>query len=344
MTGQLSHVPPGAQQSERTSLVGAVAGLSMLITLLVTAFAWPSAHVAPRDVPLAVAAPVPVAHRLDRRLDAAAPGAFDLRTVSTRTAATGLIRDHEVYGAIVVGPHGPTVLTASAASPAVAQLLQQLAAGLEPAKTAPTVTDVVPSPADDPHGATFAAGSLPLVLGGLATAAVLSLRLRRRTAQVAGALSVSALAGLGVGAVLQPWLGALSGSYWANSAVVALGLAAVSLFVIGLKDLLGYAGLAVGALAMVLLSLPLSALLTAPELLPSGWGTLGQLMPLGAVGSALRSAAFFGGNGVGRPLVVLTGWAVAGLVLVLLGRRTRQPWDGEPPGATPEPARHAVSA
>ena len=69
---------------------------------------------------------------------------------------------------------------------------------------------------------------------------------------------------------------------------------------------------------------PLSGMTSAPEMLPSGWGALGQLLPPGAAGTALRSVSFFDGAGAGRPLVVLTCWLVAGLALCALGAMKSQ--------------------
>jgi hypothetical protein len=58
---------------------------------------------------------------------------------------------------------------------------------------------------------------------------------------------------------------------------------------------------------------------SAPEMLPTGWGTLGQLLPPGAAGTALRSVSFFDGAGAARPLAVLGCWLLAGLLLCGVG-------------------------
>ena len=132
---------------------------------------------------------------------------------------------------------------------------------------------------------------------GIASAAALALGVRGRWPRIAGVLGVSAGAGLALTAILQFWLGSLEGSYWVNAAVVALSIAATSSFVLGLEGLLGRAGLGLGAALMMLLGNPLSGLTSAPEMLPSGWGALGQLMPPGAAGTAVRSVSFFDGAG-----------------------------------------------
>jgi hypothetical protein len=124
--------------------------------------------------------------------------------------------------------------------------------------------------------------------------------------------------------VLQPWLGILEGSYLVNSAVVALGIAAVAFPVAGMFAVLGAAGLGLTAATLMLLGNPLSGAATAPEMLPAGWGALGQLMPPGATGTLLRSVAFFDGAAAGGPLTVLAVWTLAGISLLGLGRLVRR--------------------
>jgi hypothetical protein len=250
--------------------------------------------------------------------------------VADAAAARAAVENREVYGAVVLGPQGPQVLTASAASPVVAQLLGQVGARLAAgasggsSATAGAVVDVVPAPSEDPHGAGLAAAALPIVIAGILAAAVLTRFVHGPGRRFAAALAYAVTGGLALAAVVQLWLGSLDGSYWANSAVVALTIAAVSLPLLGLESLLGLRGLGLGAVVMMLLGNPLSGVTSAPELLPSGWGALGQLLPPGAGGTALRSVAFFSGSGAGAALVVLTAWAMAGSLLCLAGAYRRR--------------------
>ena len=307
-------------------LVGAqaVVGLTVLLTLVLAAFVWPATNIAPRDLPVGLAAPDPLAGQIEQGIGRGAEGALQITRVADRAEAERLIRDREIYGAIVVDSSGASVLTASAASPVVAQLLGQLANSLGQAfGQQPQIVDVVPLPADDPRGAGLAGAALPLVLGAVAAAALLTRVLPGTLARLVGVLSLSVVAGLAMAAVLQFWLGSLEGSYWANAGVLALALAASATVLLGLERLLGYAGLGLGAAVLLLLGNPLSGLTSAPELLPRGWGELGQMMPPGAAGTALRSVAFFDGAGAGQALVVLLSWLGVGIVLSLLPGRRR---------------------
>ncbi|MGW6199633.1 hypothetical protein ACWF0M_26015 [Kribbella sp. NPDC055110] len=322
-----------AAERRRPPLIAVITLLTAVLTVFLIAFAWPSARSEPRNVPLAVSGPTPAVAQIEAGLEQAMPGGFEITAVPDRQAAVQRIEDRDAYGAIVLDAAQPEVLTASAGGPVVAQLLTQLATRMEsPAK----VTDIVPLPKDDPRGAGLAAGALPLVLGGIIAAAALTQLVRTGAKRMIGAVTFAVTGGLALAAVLQYWLGSFEGSYFGNAGVIAMSIAAISLTLLGLEWLLGTAGLALGGAVMMLLGNPLSGMTSAPEMLPSGWGTLGQLLPPGAAGTALRSVSFFDGAGAARPLVVLTCWLLAGVLLCGLGAlRSR---------GRAVPARHEASA
>lgn len=305
--------------------IGIAFGLAIVVGILVTAFVWPTSQLAPRDVPIAVAGPPDAVAQVEEELSAAAPDAFDIEPVSDAEAARQAIGDRDVYGAVVLDPSGPPqLLTASSASPIVAQLLEGVAGQMAGGEDAPTrdvvdVVDVAPLPADDPRGAGFSSGALPMVMAGLAVGIVMAFTVTGIFGRVVGAVVAAAAGGMVAVLVMQTWLGVLDGSWWANAGVFALTIGAVSLTIVGLHALIAEPGIGVGALIMLLIGNPLSGVTSAPEMLPSGWGAFGQALPPGAGGSLLRSTAYFDGAGAGGPLVVLVSWAAAGLLLAALG-------------------------
>lgn len=308
-----AHLTDQSRGAVARRAVGLAVALTTLLTVVVIAFAWPNANLAPRGVPVAVVGPPPAVAQVSAQLT---QGGFDVRTLPSEAAAREVIQGRDVYGAVVLAPPAPHVLTASAASPAVAAGLAELAAHL--GGQGPSVVDVVPAPAADPHGAGLAGATLPIVLAGIVAAGALTRLLPRPGARAATALGYAVAGALAVTAVVQLWLGSLTGPFWGNAGVLALTVAAVALPLLGLAAVLGLPGLGVGAAVMLLLGNPLSAVTSAPELLPSGWGTLGQLLPPGAGVTALRSVAFFDGAGAGEALTVLTTYVVLGLALLAL--------------------------
>ncbi|MFI6833632.1 hypothetical protein ACIBG5_41415 [Kribbella sp. NPDC050241] len=301
--------------------IAAVAALLVaILSVVLIAFAWPAVRSQPRNVPIVVAGSPESTGLILNSLELDAPGAFEPKVVSDRQSAVAAIDNRDAYGAILTGPDGTEILTASAASPAIAQLLAQLGQRLGGRSAAPPrMTDVVPAPADDPRGNGLAAGAIPLLLGGIAGSTGLSRLVRSRSKRLAGGLAFSILGGLALTAIDQYWLGALTGTFWANAAVVALGIGSISITLLGLDWIGGFRPFALGAALMLLVGNPLSGLSSAPEMLPTGLGALGQFLPPGATGTAIRSVAFFDGAAAGRSLIVLGAWLVGGGALCALG-------------------------
>ena len=198
------------------------------------------------------------------------------------------------------------------------------------------VEDVVP--ATKASGG-LAASVLPLVLAGTLTGVLSSLLAagawRRAGLVVAGAV----LTGLAATLIVQSWLGVVGGDWWANAAALSLTVLAIASIVSGLEALLGKAGIALGALTMIFVGNPLSGVASSPEMLPSGAGTLGQLLPPGAGGNLVRSTGFFDGAAAGGHIAVLSAWALAGLALLgLAALRNRPLKRGGPHQGGPRPS------
>ncbi|MFF7332001.1 hypothetical protein ACIQU5_19435 [Streptomyces sp. NPDC090306] len=318
-----SSAAPGI--GRRLTLV--VLGLAALITAMLCAFALPSLHSGPHDVPIGATGPRQAVAELQKKLDGPQ---WDLRLYETSAAVESAVGDGDVAGGLVVGAQGVDVYTATAGGPSATGAITALGDGVAARHgTRATVHDLVPFTEDDPRGAGLTAALMPMIFGGIFPALILSsvfaghrgLRIR-----VAGALLFSVVAGVAIAAVLQFGTHSVDGTFVLTALGVVLGLAATSTLLLGLQARLGVAGFALGSALVMLLGNPLSGLATGPHWLPDGWATVGQLLPPGASGSLLRANAFFDGSGGGRPVLVLAVWTVVGIGLALLadrrGRRT----------------------
>jgi hypothetical protein len=299
-TGTGAHKRPGP---------AAILLVPVIVALVLTLFAWPSARLEPRDLPIGLAGSPAAVAPFEQRLSAQ-DGAFDVvRYASARDAREG-IEDREVYGAFVVSADGaPSVLVASGASPAVAQLITHAAPSGAP------VEDVVQA---GRSGSSLGSSVLPLVMAGILTgvlsAVLVSGAWRRGALLVTG----SALAGVVSALIVDSWLGVVGGSWALNAGALSLTILAIGSVIAGLKALLGEPGVLLGALTMVLIGNPFSGVQSAPELLPQPVGGLGQLLPPGAGGNLLRSTGFFDGAAAGGHIAVLAAWVVTGAGLLAL--------------------------
>ena len=118
------------------------------------------------------------------------------------------------------------------------------------------------------------------------------------------------------------WItGGYGSGFWAAAALVALASAAVGVVMAGSVLLMGAAGFALAALVIVLVDLVSSGGPVGSQLLPDFYRWVAPWMPAGELYGAMRGALYFDGAGVGRPVLVLGGWLLGGLVLLPLGER-----------------------
>ncbi|MBW8820388.1 MAG: ABC transporter permease [Streptomyces sp.] len=308
----------------------------LLAALALWAFAWPAARTAPRDLPLGVAGPAAATAQMENQLRQH-EGAFEIHHYADEAAARTAIEDRTVYGAVVATAQGPELLTASAASPVVAQLLQQ-AVGRPAAASGTEVrtVDVVPTPASDPRGATLSSSVLPLALAGIIAGAMVTLHGLRGFRAVTALVVSAALVGALGAALVHSWLGVLTGNWWAEAGTFALSSLAVSAAVAGIAALVGYAGIGAVALVVMFLGNPFSGAASAPQLLPDPVGRIGQWLPPGASATLLRSVSFFDGATATGPVLTLTWWAALGLGAVILGNALKARTKGTTPATERE--------
>ncbi|MFF3500712.1 ABC transporter permease [Streptomyces sp. NPDC003247] len=336
----MNTAPAPATRAPARRAIAVVVLVPVLAALALWAFAWPAARTAPRDLPLGVAGPEAAITQVEKALEQH-EGAFEIHRYDDEAAARAAVADRTVYGAVVVTPQGPELLTASAASPVVAQLLQQAVDRQAAADgTVVRTVDVVAASANDPRGAALSASVLPLALAGIAAGAVVTLLGLRGVRAALALVGTAALVGLVAAALAHSWLGVLAGDWWAEAATFGLSTLAVSAAVAGCAALLGPAGIGLTAFVLMFLGNPFSGAASAPEMLPEPVGAIGQWLPPGAGTTLLRSVSFFDGAAATGPALTLTWWAALGLGAVLLGDALK----GRARSAAPAAGREAALA
>jgi hypothetical protein len=323
-----AHEPPAAIRAS-----GIIAVLTVALALVAVAFALPAARTAPHGVPIGIAGPQAASGHIAATLEEQAPGAFAVTYYPGEAALRDAIRHRDVYGGIAFGPDGQRMLIATGGSPMIAQMLTQIGNGIGQQTGVPLLTeDLAPPAAGDPRGVGLAASALPITLAGLLPAFALIFALKHEVwTRFIATVVFAGLAGVSVAALLKYVLSSIDANLWGVAGGLTLGVLAMALFMLGLGSLFGRAGLIGGAVAAMLLGNPLSGLTSAPEMLPSGWGQLGQWLPQGANATLLRSTAFFDGAGGTLPILVLTCWSLLGLALIVVAaltierRGTRRP-------------------
>lgn len=319
-------------------LAAVFAALAIAIPLIVLLFTGPASHGKPHDLPIGVVGPQAAATQVQDRLNAQQSGGFTVHSYPTEADLIQATRDREVYGGLVPGAE-PHAVIATGGSAAVAPMITQIANGLAQGK-AVQVTDVAPPSADDPRGAGFGSMVMPVFLSGMVLAlATVLIGGHPKVVAVALPIGAAVVGAAAVGAAM--WIGVLPGGFWAQWLAMSAGMLAIGSVVAGLVSLFGTKGIAPAALLFMLIGMPLAGIGAPPEFLPHVWATLGQILPIGATGTALRSAAFFAdgsliGGGAGGAFAVLAVWIVLGYALLVVGA-ARHRAGGRAP-STPEAA------
>jgi hypothetical protein len=250
--------------------------LIALLGVLVAVFALVGSNVAanhapkPHHLPVGVLGTPRVAGVVAGALGQRAAGAYQIHAYASLAAAETAILHRAVYGAFRPVP-SPLLLVASAASPAVATLLQQsLAAAAHTEGKALVVHDLVPLPSSDSRGATAFSMILSLIITGIMGSAVIYLLGRHRPApeRLAAIVALGIGAGLVAAFVTNVVIGAFPGHFLAVWGVATLLYLALGLPIAAFQVLVGAGGIAIGAVMFLVIGNPASGGSSAPELLP----------------------------------------------------------------------------
>ena len=157
-------------------------------------------------------------------------------------------------------------------------------------------------------------GAMLMLLGG-------GLPARKRWLLIA---AFAPLAGLVSAVTAEVIVGTMSGAFLplaASSAVLAFGVSAA---VHGLGRALGFPGIGLAVLVLLLLGQASSGGAVTPLFVPDFFGTIAPYLPTGAGVSLVRNVVYFDGAAITGPLMVLAGWGLFGLVLEFASQaRTR---------------------
>ncbi len=250
-----------------------------------------------------------------------------LESYSTEEDARAAIDKRKVDAAFVSGPSGSTLIVVPAGGPPMATALVNVftAAGAA-VRQKIAIVPVHPLPTGDAGGNVSFLVVMALIIGGyLASTIGMAFggpptRRRRRLGSLA---IVSVIGALLTDAIAGPVLGALPSSKFLELwGAFVLVMMAVSFATAGLQAVFGAAGTLIVVVLFVIFGAPASGGTVPSPFLPDFWRTFGPYLPAGAGTTLVRNTVYFGGNAIGRSLVVLAGYLVAGAFVVTAVRRS----------------------
>lgn len=284
----------------------------------------------PHDLPFGVvgAPAAGLAAAVDKQLS------LRTTTYTAAAAATRAIDRRNIYGALITDASGTSLLVAPAASNAAATALTTaFTKGAAAAGQKLTVVQVHPLAEGDSVGIVPFLVVMALVVGGylsatMATSLGGATAIRRHAPILAVVAAIGALATY---LLAGPLIGGIpSGHFLELWGIFTFLMLAVAFAAAGLQTLFGTIGTLIVIVVFVVFGAPAAGGSVARPFLPSFWGTIGPFLPPGAGTSAVRNTIYFDGNGIGKSLIVLAAYLVAGAVVVFgIRRRTPPPIDAE---------------
>ncbi|MEU3053809.1 ABC-2 transporter permease [Streptomyces griseus] len=328
-------------------VIGVVALQLLFIASYVGALHKPKAT----DVAFGVVAPQQMSRQLVDQLDGLPGGPLDPRAVSSAAEARRQIMNRDIDGALIVAAEGrtDTLLVASGGGTALVTALERILTGVEDSQgRAVRTVDVAPASGEDFNGLSSFYLVVGWCVGGYLCASILAISAgakpanRQRAVIRTGTMALySVVGGIGGALVIGPVLGALPGSFWGLAGLGALVVFAVGMTTLALQALTGIVGIGLAVLIIVIAGNPSAGGAFPLPMLPDFWRAIGPALPPGAGTWAARSIAYFRGNAITGPLLVLSAWAVVGTALTLflsLRKRTdADPVDATATAAAPAP-------
>ncbi|WP_406461416.1 DUF3533 domain-containing protein [Streptomyces sp. NBC_01622] len=337
--------PPGAGTS-RTSFPGEVKdavslratllviGVVALQLLFIASYVGALHNPKPRDVAFGVVAPGVTAEQTVARLKQLPGSPLDPRAVPDAASARKQILNRDIDGALVIDSRGikDTLLVATGGGTVLATTLETITVTLEKAEQRTVrVVDVAPASAQDFDGLSSFYLVVGWCVGGYLCASILAISTGARPANPRRAVIrlivmalVAIVGGLGGAVIVGPILGALPGSvpaFWGLGALITFAVGAATL---ALQGVFGVVGIGLAILLVVIAGNPSAGGAFPLPLLPPFWNAIGPALPPGAGTWVARSIAYFEGNAVTGPLLVLSAWALAGILVTLLAATLRR--------------------
>ncbi len=301
----------------------------------------------PRSVPIGVVGSHAQASRLRSALDHQVPGDFTVRRYPTEAAVRHAIFGRTVDAALVPGKPAQHLLVASAVSVSETNaIIKVFHAAAAHARVPLAVQNIRPLHPTDPDGLSMLFFVVGLLTPSLVVGNLLISRIGPRLNIIwhiglilIYALIVSAVAT----AIADAWIGALTGAPWAIFGIGALLAFAVALASAAAARWAGGIGYVIVLLLFVPVGISSSGSTLGPRMITPWYADLGMALPPGATQTTVRNVTYFSGNAITVPLLILSAWALAGLIALAMAALLNPPMPHQG-GQKPDAAASSAAA
>jgi hypothetical protein len=276
----------------------------------------------PRSVPIGLVGSPVQASRLTTAFSHQAPGAFTITSYPTEAAARSGIADRNIDAALVPSPTSQRLLVATAVSEGETNaIIKAFGTGAAKAHVPLKVQNIRPLHPGDPQGLSQVFFVTALLAPSLAFGNLLINRIGPRLNEywhLAMITFYAVIIAAVATAIADAAIGALTGAPWAIfgiGALLAFASAVMSAAATRWAGGLGYLPL---LLLFVPVGLSSSGTTLGPRMITPWYADVGRALPPGTAQPAIRNVTYFNGNAIIDPLLVLSAWALAGVIALVL--------------------------
>jgi hypothetical protein len=321
-------------------------GVTLVSAVFVVCFIGGLHNPGPRSVPIGLVGSPALASRAGTVLAHQVPGAFTVTSYPTKPAARSAITGRSIDAALVPSPVVQHLLVATAVSPAETNaIIKVFSAAAGRAHMPLAVTNIRPLHPGDPDGLSQVFFVVALLAPSLAFGNQLISRIGPRLNELwhLGMIAVYALIIAAVAtAIADALIGALTGATWAIFGIGALLAFASAVMSAAATRWVGGIGYLVVLLLFVPVGISSSGTTLGPHMITPWYADLGKALPPGTAQPAIRNVTYFNGNAILDPLLVLSAWALAGVIALALAAVLHPPV--RQPGQQPaSPQRASVA-
>lgn len=326
---------PDRRQRRRLIAAGLTGALAVTVisAVFIVCFIGGLHDPGPRSVPIGVVGSHAQASRLNSVLGHQAPGDFTVGRYPTEAAARNAIFGRTIDAAIVPGTPVPHLLVASAVSESETNaIVKTFSTGAGHARVPLTVQNIRPLHSGDPEGLSMMFFVVALLAPSLVVGNLLISRIgpRLNVFWHMGMIAIYAVIVAAVAtAIADAGIGALTDAPWAIFGVGALLAFAVALMGAAAKRWAGGIGYLVVLLLFVPVGISSSGSTLGPRMITQWYADLGMALPPGAAQATVRNVTYFSGNAITDPLLILSAWALAGLMALAMAALLHPPMPGQ---------------
>src|SRR5215469_8618809 len=349
-TGPDATAPEASSPDRSARRTSRVAGLIAAVPATIASLAFITSFIGalhnphPRSAPVGIVGPPAAASSLRHALDHAAPGGYTVTSYPTTAAAHNAINTRAIDAALVPGPHAQQLLVAQAVSSALTNaIIKVFTTGAAAAHVPLTVTDIRALHSSDPDGLSQTFFVTALLAPSFTFGSQLPTRIARKTGPhrhlIVIAIYAAIVAAVAV-AVADAAIGALTGAPWGLFGIGTLLAFAVAVMGAAAARWAGGIGVAVIGMLFIPIGIASSGVTLGPNMITPWYADVGKALPPGSALPAVLNTTYFSGNAILTPLLVLSAWALAGILAMVMVAILHPPIPGQ--RAQPESADAAA--